>query len=655
MGDPTLTGGMRARPAGRSAELRRARSRALLGLVATAVTALALCLPGVAAAAGRRAVGPPGITVLGPHLLKNGVPWIPRGVQIVGLVAPDDALSGKYVAAHQNFSAQELSKAIADGADTVRFQVSNFGLDPDSTIYSPAYVREVQNGVELARSLGLSVIVSIQAQGPAGLGSRCPLPDTGTERVWTELAQMFKNDPGVMFELYNEPGLAANARDWQLWLNGGTLTEGNGSPCQAVGVQSLVDVIRSEGALNVIILPGLSGQQTLAGMPLVVDPADPANPQLAYGVHYPTLTGGLSRWNTAFGNTSALYPVVVTEWDQNSTHDCIANAPTASTMLLGYLMSKQIGVVGFAFDLPGTIISDYTSYAPTSFNAFACGVPNGGPGELLFGEYAGLAQADSQAQVVGAPAWAVTNTALRAFERLDPAQATHLFDSPRTYVIGGNATSLTNLQAPAALATARFTSETALAAAVKARTLPPGTRAVMFADEFGTQTPHGEQVHPGIYYSRAAQVAHKAGLLMVAAPSASLVYAKAPDTLPGQLYSQFVKLNIAGAVAKSADVFEIDAQGNEQHPSRYASFVSSVSAEAIAAHPSVELLGGLSTNPNGHKQTAQNLLNSALKTRLTLAGFGLTDPGSRKECPGCGKWYAGVANSFLTGLSIRGG
>ena len=107
-----------------------------------------------------------------------------------------------------------------------------------------------------------------------------------------------------------------------------------------------------------------------------------------------------------------MHPVIVTEWDQNSTHDCIASAPTESTLLLGYLMSKQIGLVGFAFDLPGTIISDYASYAPTSFTAFACGVPNGGPGELLFGEYAGLAQADASAQVVGAPAWALTNTAL---------------------------------------------------------------------------------------------------------------------------------------------------------------------------------------------------------------------------------------------------
>jgi cellulase (glycosyl hydrolase family 5) len=656
MGDLTLNSVLRARPAVTLATLSRsARPRLLLALVACAAAVLALASPGDARAASRRAVGPPGISVLGSQLLKNGVPWIPRGVQIVGLVAPNDALGGKYIAAHQNFSAHELSQAAADGADTVRFQVSNFGLDPNSTIYSPAYVREVQNGVELARSLGLSVIVSVQAEGPAGLNSRCPLPDTGTERVWTELALMFRADPGVMFELYNEPGLNATARNWQIWLNGGTLTQNNGQPCQAVGAQSLVDVIRSEGADNVVILPGLSGELTLSGMPTVVDPSNPANPQLAYGIHYPTLTGGISRWNRAFGTLAAVHPVIITEWDQNSTHDCIANAPTASTLLLGYLMSKQIGLVGFAFDLPGTIISDYMSYQPTTFDSFACGVPNGGPGALLFGEYAGLAQAIGPTQVIGSPAWAVTNTALKALERLDPPQAVHLFDSPRTYVVGGNAKTLTNLSTPAALATAKFTSETALAAAVTSRTLPLGTRAVMFDDEFGLQTPRVEQAHPGTYFTRAANVAHRAGLLLVAAPSASLVYARAPTTRPSQLYSQFLKMNIAATVAKTADVLQIDAQGNEGHPSRYASFVQAASLQAIAAHPGIELLAGISTNPNGREQTEQKLLNSALKTRVMVAGFGLNDPGSSKLCKGCGRWYAAVANSFLTELSIRGG
>ena len=91
----------------------------------------------------------------------------------------------------------------------------------------------------------------------------------------------------------------------------------------------------------------------------------------------------------------------------------------------------------------------------------------------------------------------------------------------------------------------------------------------------------------------------------------SLVYAKAPSTQPSQLYSQFLKLNIAHAVAKSADVFEIDAQGNEQHPSEYAAFVERRQRPGDRGPPGIELLAGLSTNPNGHKQTAQKLLNSA--------------------------------------------
>ena len=145
--------------------------------------------------------------MLGSQLLKDGVPWLPRGVQIVGLVAPDKALSGKYVAAHQNFSAHEFSQAVADGADTVRFQVSQFGLDPDSTS-----TRRPTCARSRTRSAGPKPRSERDRLGPGrGPGrpgsSRCPLPDTGTERVWTELALMFGNDPGVMFELYNEPGL----------------------------------------------------------------------------------------------------------------------------------------------------------------------------------------------------------------------------------------------------------------------------------------------------------------------------------------------------------------------------------------------------------------------------------------------------------------
>ena len=94
--------------------------------LATLVTAAvaAVCLAVMAGSAAEARADSTVITVQRAHLLRNGIPWTPRGVQIVGLVAPDGALSGKYVAAHRQFGAAELQAAVADHADLVRFQVS---------------------------------------------------------------------------------------------------------------------------------------------------------------------------------------------------------------------------------------------------------------------------------------------------------------------------------------------------------------------------------------------------------------------------------------------------------------------------------------------------------------------------------------------------
>jgi hypothetical protein len=370
----------------------------------SAVVALALVGPGTAAAAfPRSASGSDAVTVKGNHLLRGDARWIPRGVQIVGLVAPNGSLSGKYVDANAHFGAPELQAARADHADTVRFQVSEYGLDHMDPLYSSNYVQEVRSGIQLARSTGLNVIVSLQAQWPAGQGDDCPLPNTGAERAWNQIAPMFAGDPGVLFELYNEPSLGGSyvrayldrrrgRRHWQLWRNGGFVPAQDGTLCQEVGMQRLIDDVRRDGADNVIIVPGLGAEQTLAGMPALTDPANPSNPQLAYGIHYPSLTAA-GAWNREFGKMSATKPVIVTEWYANSvpntnTPHCVAGEPALAAELLAYLASKQIGVVGYAFDVPGTIVVDW-SYAPTTYDNFACGVPGDGPGQLLFNEFAG--------------------------------------------------------------------------------------------------------------------------------------------------------------------------------------------------------------------------------------------------------------------------
>lgn len=592
----------------------------------------------------------PGVSVQGPHLLLDGAPWVPLGTQIVGLVAPQGSLQGKYVAAGAHFGAGELRAAVSSGARVVRFQVSQFGLDPQGPLYSPAYVREVQAAVQTARALGLEVIVSLQAEPPAGEPTRCPLPDAGAERVWNEVAAMFADDHGVMFELYNEPAVAATPSGWQKWLYGGPVIYARGS-CEAVGMQSLIDDIRSDGADNVIVVPGLAGEQTLAGMPPPLDPANPQDPQLAYGVHYPSMTRGSVSWDHRFGDTSAGLPVIVTEWDANSTTGCVSDAPGEAQLLVDYLASKQIGIVGFAFDLPGTIIADW-SYAPTTYRGFVCGVPGGGPGQLLFDAFA-AETGDSRAWLPNPPpAWILPAAVLR---RLAARRITGAFDNPRTFITGAGRSLLDRLSVPQAVPTASFTDERRLAAAIRADTLPAGTKAVLYDQEGSSLTPRAQQRHPARYYQQAAEVAHSHGLLLIASPATGLVSTLAPRARSRQQNAEFLRLRIPAAAARYADSYEIRPQDNKMNAATYASFVLTAAAQATAAHPGVEVLAELRTHVRAGKTSAAALLNGALATWSRVSGYVIAGPNPGKACQICTGRETTLARSLLGELQAHRG
>jgi len=329
-------------------------------------------------------------------LLLDGAPFVPRGVQVVGLVAPAADIRPFAAGAHRHFGGAELRKAISYHVNTIRFQVSEFGLDPRDSLFSRSYLAQVAGAVRLARRLGLTVILTVQAEPPAGRPQRCPLPDAGALRVWNELAPMFGSDRRVLFELYNEPDVPATPAGWQAWRKGGRVS-GGGVTCTAVGMQTLIDAIRSDGAHNVIIVPGAHFERTIAGMPALTDPGSPSDPQLIYGIHDPALFIGAAgpKWPADFGTVSSRVPVIVTEWNASSTADgCNPDAPSHAPMLLDYLAAHRIGVVGYSFDLPGTIITGW-SYRPTSYRGFACGKEGAGPGRLLFGTFAAAAAGGS--------------------------------------------------------------------------------------------------------------------------------------------------------------------------------------------------------------------------------------------------------------------
>lgn len=572
------------------------------------------------------------ITVTHNQLLRNGLPWVPRGVQIVGLVAPDGALSGKYVAAHQQYGYAELQAAVAAHADLVRFQVSQFGLDPQGPLYSAAYVDEVANAVQAARGLGLAVIVSLQAEPPAGEPTRCPLPDAGAERAWESLSAMFAGDGDVMFELYNEPGVSATPGGWIQWRVGGEIIYPGGS-CQAVGMQTLIDDIRARAPQNVIVVPGLNGEQSLAGRMRVIDPAHRSDPQLAYGIHYPSLTRGITFWDRTFGTASASIPVIVSEWDANSTTGCVPNAPATASVLLDYLASKHIGVVGFAFDLPGTIVAD-SSFTPTSYAGFACGVPGSGPGEILFANFAAEGQAGDGTQPDPTPSWIVSAGLLSRLGLVAHATAAHFFNTPRTFVTGASTASLALEGMGSAVPTTSFADEIKMAAAVTAGRLAPGTAAIVYAAGATRATPLAQQRNPAHYYALAAQVAHQHGLLFIAAPQTSLVRTLAPRTPTRARDAEFLRLGLARDTARGADAFEAPAQANQDDASSFASFVGSASRQAIRSHPGIEVLAALNAGLPQSTSSSDSLFDAVLSTRLTVAGYGFSGPAATATTAG---------------------
>ena len=139
-------------------------------------------------------------------------------------------------------------------------------LDPASTQsgeppYSPDLYNALADAVAFARSIGLNVILCVQDEAQSGEANYTTdtmnnpaMPNADTISVWKQLAPLYKNDKGVLLELFNEPTGPNTTANWNTWYN---------------AMQAVVNTIRgSVGATNVIVADGVSFAQTLQGAPL---------------------------------------------------------------------------------------------------------------------------------------------------------------------------------------------------------------------------------------------------------------------------------------------------------------------------------------------------------------------------------------------------
>lgn len=332
-----------------------------------------------------------GVTVSadGTQLLKGGQPWEPHGFVSVALVRAPAYRSGAYLAAYSAFSKAELDQMKTFGADTIRFQISQPGLDPDDTSgnYDPNFLSDVESKVKMALSDGFVVILSLQNENQGGTYTEPPMPNDGTVRVWGQVLASdpnFKNNSDVMFEIFNEPQGQPTSTNWAAWQT---------------AHNQCIAAIRADGAKNVIIADGLAYAETLNGAPDLTDTISPA--QLAYASHpffHMVDEQSQAAWEADFGNFAATHAVVNTAW--GAEYYCDADTAAQSLALLQYMHSLHVGLMAYAMDMQngydsqnvvndGKTMQTIDPWALSTFVGVNCGSTTleWGPGKIISSWY----------------------------------------------------------------------------------------------------------------------------------------------------------------------------------------------------------------------------------------------------------------------------
>ena len=323
------------------------------------------------------------VAVVANHLTRDGQPWIPHGFHQIGFAVAPKMLQDAppfFRVAFEHYTPREYSEMKAHGADSVRIQVAQNGIDPDGEAFTPNFRDKVIGAVRSAREVGLTVIISIQNEKQTG-ETQVPveLPSKATERVWTGLVPIFGKDRGIIFELFNEPRIIPTPKggptpdQWRSW---------------AEAMNRMVDVIRGLGAVNVVVADGLQFAETLHGAPELIDPLH----QVVYASHpyaHTSQDQTEGAWNWKFGDYSRRAPVLISEWGIG--YYCDLHTPKATQQFLQYLQDHGIGLEIVTWDWEsstfGSFNYDFPNPKVSTFEGGVCqgrDIPAGfGPGKMV--------------------------------------------------------------------------------------------------------------------------------------------------------------------------------------------------------------------------------------------------------------------------------
>jgi hypothetical protein len=147
------------------------------------------------------------------------------------------------------------------------------------------------------------------------------MPDTNSILFWKDFAPHYANNPAVLFDLYNEP----HDVSWDVWLKGGMILDkpnqrgAMAKNYQCVGMQAMLDAVRSTGAKNVVICGGLEWAYGFSGILEGRQLSDPKGNGVIYANHcYDNKGDSVDTWIAKMEQATAKLPVIVSEFGGNS-------------------------------------------------------------------------------------------------------------------------------------------------------------------------------------------------------------------------------------------------------------------------------------------------------------------------------------------------
>jgi len=230
------------------------------------------------------------------------------------------------------------------------------------------YQATITNYINLLNSNGIYVIFDLQFSAPGTTIAQNtePMPDADhSSAFWTSVANTYKGNNSIIFDLFNEPWPDNNnisTAAWTCLRDGGSCS---GVSYTTVGMQSLVNTVRAAGATNILMVPGITYTNTLDQW-LVFKPSDPQNNLAASWHSYANeYCSAQTCWDSQIAPVMAQVPLIAGEIGEG---DC---AHTFIDPLMNWLDSHNGNYLAWAwatYDCSSfpSLISNYNG-TPTNF------------------------------------------------------------------------------------------------------------------------------------------------------------------------------------------------------------------------------------------------------------------------------------------------